>query len=89
MAKVNGKKVNFYGLNMREVGEKILVESGSVDGQGIVLELSAGEETAFEAYGGLNVGYLIANLLAIAVKKKTGERPRDIKYVYHNLVFTT
>ena len=89
MAILNGKIIGFVGLNFHQIGERILEGSPAGNGKGIILVLTPREELAFESVGGLTVGYSIVDLVADAVQKKKGEKPKALKYVYANRKFTT
>ena len=89
MAQLNGKDEYFFGMSLRQIGERLLALSPSDDGKGLKLRLESQEEQAFVRAGGLTVGYTIATLIADAIEKRDGTRPTDLSYQYQNQVFTT
>lgn len=89
MATLNGNHVNFQGLTLAQIGEKLLDSSPSKDGRGIVLDLTLSEEDTFVEIGGFTVGRTIVTLIADLIEKRTGKKPQNLAYIYHNQSFTT
>jgi len=84
----DSEKISFNGLSFTQTGELLLEHSPSGDGKGITLILTRTEEAVFESYGGTRIGYSIVDLIADAVERKTGIRPKDLNYTYDLLAHT-
>ena len=89
MALVNGTNKGLSGLSFREIGERIVEETGTTDGKGLTVQLMQWEEAVFVDTFGLKVGYALCELIIDAIEKKTGTRPEDLEYTYQEARFTT
>ncbi len=89
MANLNGKNVSFAGKTFVQIGELVSEASPAGDGRGVTLELDFHEENTFVRNFGLRVGFVLMDLVADAVEKKTGQRPNGAKYTYADRVFHT
>ena len=82
--------VDFGGLSLLEIGQKMLEMSPNGDGKNLVMVLTENEERTFERLAcDMRVGYTLISFLADAIKKKTGSIPVSMSYTYTDKVFRT